>query len=245
MKRSVLLGRAAPTLGVLALLATAGSASAAITGHRWDVVDNSVYTTPGASQGMSSGLGANVYTFDLYLQDDGIDPLTALDSNESAINPNAGISLTGGTFHQVDLFGMDNDLPPSPGELAFDPDLEFDTFVALGPLMDSEILVASDIDFGVSGGTKLRGVWSPNPGSGVGSTVPTDENGEIFVGRFTVTLDGGVAPGDAFLGGELLAALSSGTPQVLTISNAFDSVPAPGSAALFGLAGFTAARRRR
>ena len=244
MNRSVIMGRLAPAVGALALLASAGTANAAITGHRWEVIDNTTYTQ-GANAGMPTGLGSNVYTFDLYLSDDGIDPLTALDSNESAINPNDGLSITGGTFHQVPILGNDNDLPPSAPELAFEADLEFDTYVALGPLTESQILTASDINFDVAGGTRFRGVWSPNPGAGVGSTVPTDMNGEIFIGRFTIELGNGVDVEDAFFGGELLAALASGTPQVLTISNAFDAVPAPGPAALLGLAGFAAARRRR
>lgn len=244
MNRTEILGRSAPLLGALALLVSAGTSSAAITGHRWEVVDNSTYTL-GSNNGNPSGLASNIYTFDLYLQDNGVDPLTALDSNDSGINPNDGLAITGGTFHQVQLFGSDNDLPPSLAEAEFLPALEFDTYVALGPLTDAQILVASDIDFGVAGGTRLRGVWSPNPGSGVGSTVPTDENGEIFVGRFSIVLGPGFDPNTAFFGGEILAALASGTPQIVTIGNAFDAIPSPGGAALFGLAGLTAMRRRR
>jgi len=232
--------RFAPALGGLAMLASAGLASATITGHRWEVIDNTTFSGGGAS-----GLGANVYTFDLYLEDDGVDVLTAIDSNESALNPNDGLFITGGTFHQVELFGEDNNLTPSEGELAFDADLEFDSYLALGSLSEGQILTPAGIDFGVAGGTRLSAVWGPNPGGGGGSTVPTDENGEVFVGRFSIILGDGFDPSNAFFGGELLGALASGTPQVVTISNAFDAVPAPGSVALFGLAGLTGARRRR
>ena len=232
--------RTAPMLGALALLTSAGLASATITGHRWDVIDNTTFSGGGAS-----GLGANVYTFDLYLEDDGVDVLTAIDSNESTLNPNDGLFITGGVFHQVELFGSPNNLVPSPGELGFLPALEFDSYLALGGLNEGQILTPGGVDFEVAGGTRLSAVWGPNPGGGGGSTVPTDENGEVFVGRFSIVLGEGFDPSNAFFGGELLGALASGTPQVVTISNAFDAIPAPGSVALFGIAGLAGARRRR
>ncbi len=244
MKRTEIIRRFAPALGGAALLASAGLANATITAHRWVWVDNSEFTI-GANAGTPSGLGDNVFTFDLFLEDDGVDVLTAIDSNESTLNPNEGLRITGGTFHQVDLFGSENDLPPSAGELDFRPELEFDSYLALGPLTEGQILTPAGVDFGVAGGTRLSAVWGPNPGGGGGATIPTDENGEVFVGRFSIVLDENTDPSEAFFGGELLGALASGTPQVVTISNAFDSIPAPGSVALFGLAGFTAARRRR
>ncbi len=240
MHTTDMIRRSAPAFGVLAVLASAGLASATITGHRWEVIDNTTFIGGGAS-----GLGSNAHTFDLYLEDDGVDVLTALDSNESALNPNDGLFITGGTFHQVELFGADNNLPPSPAEVSFLPALEFDSYLALGPLSEAQILTPAGVDFGVAGGTRLSAVWGPNPGGGGGATIPTDENGEVFVGRFTVILGAGVDPSEAFLGGELLGALASGTPQVVTISNAFDSVPAPGSLALFGIAGLAGTRRRR
>lgn len=240
MHTTDMIRRIAPALGGVSLLASAGLANATITGHRWEVIDNTTFMN-----GDPSGLGANVYTFDLYLEDDGVDVLTALDSNESALNPNDGLFISGGTFHQVELFDAPNNLPPSAPELGFLPALEFDSYLALGPLNEGQILTPAGVDFDVAGGTRLSAVWGPNPGGGGGATIPTDENGEVFVGRFSIVLDGGFDPSTAFFGGELLGALASGTPQVVTISNAFDAVPAPGSMALFGLAGLTAARRRR
>jgi hypothetical protein len=237
------IGRAAPSISVVALLACATISSAAVTGHRWEVIDNSTYNF-GSLAGQPTGL-TNVYTFDLFLQDDGGVPVSAIDSNDLAsVIQNDGISVSGGTFYQVDFLGANN-LPPSQSEIDFAPALEFDSYVGLGPFEDSEILVASAVDFGVAGGTRLRGVWAPNPGAGVGSTVPADENSEIFVGRFSVELSPGEDITTAFLGGELSAVLADGTRQVLTIDNAFDVIPSPGSAALFGLAGLAAARRRR
>jgi hypothetical protein len=237
------IGRAAPSISAVALLGFATIASAAVTGHRWEVIDNSTYNF-GSLAGQPTGL-TNVYTFDLFLQDDGGVPVSAIDSNDlSSVIQNDGISVSGGTFYQVEFLG-ENNLPPSTNEIDFAPELEFDTYVALGPLEDSEILVASAIDFDVAGGTRLRGVWSPNPGAGVGSTVPADENGEIYIGRFSVELLPGESIETAFLGGEISAVLSDGTRQILTIDNAFDVIPSPGSAALFGLAGLAAARRRR
>ena len=242
MHRTETIRRLAPTLGGLALLASAGIANAAIISHRWEVVDNSTYTM-GKDAGMATGLGSNVFTFDLYLQDDGIDPFILLDSNSGV--PNDGILITGGTFYQFDPFGESVDTTPTPGQASFFSELEFDSYVGLGPLTGSEILSPTGVDFSVAGGTRLSGVWGPNPGGGGGAAVPFDENGEVFVGRFTVIVDEMTRGQSPFLGGELVGAQGSGAAPVVTISNAFDSIPAPGSVALFGLAGLTAVRRRR
>ncbi len=243
MHRTETIRRLAPTLGGLALLASAGISNAAVTGHRWEVIDNTTFTI-GDNAGMPSGIASNVFTFDLYLQDDGIDPFINLDSNSGVPGvENLGIFVTGGTFYQVDLFGEPVGSTPTAGQVDFLPGLEFDSHVGLGPLTGAEILVSSGtIDFSVAGGTRVSGSWGPNPAGGGGAAVPFDENGEVFVGRFSVIVDEGARGGDLFLGGELLSAQGSGAAPIIQISNAF---PAPGSAALFGLAGLTAARRRR
>jgi len=246
MKRTGTISRRAVALGALACLAvTAGTANAAISDHRWEVVDNSTYTQ-GSNAGMASSVPGNVYTFDLYLQDDGGIPVNAFESNVpgSGID-NDGVIISGGTFYQVDVLGSDNNLPPTPGELDFVPDVEFDSYIAIGPLTDTEIITPDAIDFGVAGGTRLSGSWAPNPGGGGGTMIPFNMDGEILVGRFSIQLDEGVSIEEASLSGELVAALGNGAVQTLSLSNAFDAIPAPGSAALFAVAGLAAARRRR
>jgi len=243
MKRTGTISRRAVALGALACLAaTAGTANAAISGHRWEMIDNDTYTQ-GSSAGMASTVPGNVYTFDLYLQDDGGIPVNAFESNVmgSGID-NDGIVITGGAFYQVDVLGSDNNLPPTPGEIDFVPNVEFDSYIAIGPLTETEIITPDSIDFGVAGGTRLSGSWAPNPGGGGGTMIPFNMEGEVLVGRFSIQLDEGVSFNEASLSGELVAALGNGTTQIISLSNA---IPAPGSAALFAVAGLTAARRRR
>jgi len=246
MNRTENTSRRAIALGALACLAaSAGTANAAITDHRWEVIDNTVYAE-GSSAGMASTIPGNVYTFDLYLEDDGGIPVNAFESNVMGSGiENDGIVVSGGTFFQVDVLGSPNNLPPTPGEIDFIPNVQFDSYIAIGPLTDAEILTPDAINFGVAGGTRLSGSWAPNPGGGGGTMIPLDSNNEVFVGRFSIQLDPGVDIEDAVLSGELVAALGNGTTQILSLSNAFDAIPAPGSAALFAVAGVAAARRRR
>ena len=246
MKRTGTISRRAVTLGALACLAaTAGTANAAISDHRWEVVDNSTYTQ-GSNAGMASSIPSNVHTFDLFLEDGGGVPVNAFESNVAGSGiDNDGVIVSGGTFFQVEILGSPNNLTPTPGEINAFPDVEFDSYIAIGPLTDAAIITPDAIDFGVAGGTRLSGSWAPNPGGGGGTMIPFNMDGEVLVGRFSIQLDPGVSIEEASLSGELVAALGDGSTQIISLSNAFDAVPAPGAAALFALAGLTASRRRR
>jgi len=232
----------------LALVAAGGlivsSASGAVLGHRWSEIDNSTDVN-GNPTGLDDGVfnGTIWRTFDLFLEID--DPVITLDSGVTpAVDPNDGLGVNGGTeFFQFFVLGSPNNFPPASPAINNFPLVEFDSYVGFGDLAASEIFTAGSFTFDT---TSLVATWAPLPGLGA---IGPDENGELFVGRFTVSSDLGFGANEAsefFLGGELDVSFVNDDPETIQISNAFGTViPGPGGLAVLGVVGAAGALRRR
>ncbi len=238
-------GRTQVARAAFALIGAAGLASstqAGIIGHQWVEVDNSVGVAGPTHLSDGTLPGGVIYrTFDLYLQvPDGVQ---VLDSGfTQSQGSNTGIEIQNTSFFQVEPGGVSNDKPPLPGFFPLFPQLEFDSYVAMGDLPGAQIGLAG-LTFTTS---ELTGTWFATGGS---AAEPT-EDGLLFAARFTVQSSTGFGTDESasrFLGGVMFLGLDGGDNNVvITLSNAFaTTIPAPGGAAMMGLLGLTLSRRRR
>ncbi|MCB9838612.1 MAG: hypothetical protein H6813_04670 [Phycisphaeraceae bacterium] len=213
------------TFAAAAALTIAGSALAVPTGAHWVQVDNSA----NANQGAGTGFDASWCTYDLYVDFEAGDVVSAADFGIAG--PNAGLS-TDGTFFQVGPpFGGDSYLS-NLGFAAFFPNVEYDTAIALGGSTPSFAQAMAWNEGGVTG------AWF--------NTTPTAASPSLHLARVTVNI------GATFLGGQIFVTGNGPSGEfgttvpstgVVNIPNA--KVPTPGALALFGLAGAAATRRRR
>lgn len=228
------------TFAAAAALIFAGSALALPQGAFWTEV--AIVDDPGDATNM-----AGLRTFDLWVTMEAGDVLNAADFGIAG--PNIGLSTTQTVFNHP--FG--NDLEPTAFFLGAFPDLEWDTYLAMGDLNGDlgEITVQS------ANWAVITAVWNPNAPGGF-STASPNSGLDLILARITVSSAGGF--GDftglfEFLGGELF--VSGSGPNglfgqqiadlqlgVVTVPNAFP-IPTPGAVALFGLAGCVVTRRRR
>jgi len=187
----------------------------------------------------------------------------------NVFNVNFQLSSSGSLFQQ-DLFGTDkNNGPQSSDSFGFEPKLEFDTFVTMngGDVQFDGNGFISRSSQGLSGaGLTGNSGWFTTPGTflgnpiqgneavaGLSSAIDLSSAYTVWLGQFTVVgasardvlqgsvslnFNAGVGPDN--LGGTEFA----GTASELTGLDS-DFVPTPGALSLFGLAGLTAARRRR
>jgi len=174
------------------------------------------------------------------------------DGNEflNIFNVNFQIGSTGSLFQDT-LFGGGQDLMPwGSGQIDFQASLEFDTWATVNGGAAQED--GNGVNFAGTGMDMDSG-WFTTPPTGLGIPVLNpDVNGfyTVLLGQFTVigadtradiTGDYDLTFNDE--NGETVqgnsAELTGGAVQ------GFGFIPTPGAMALFGLAGLTAARRRR
>jgi len=223
----------------LCLAAAAGcsaGAHAAYLGHQWVEVDNGGIL----GGGEENGLGA-WRTFDLFLNVTA--PVVVLDSGYTqSSGPNSGIFATNAEIYQD---AMGDALPPNPGLFGTFPELEFDSYVAMGDLNASNISLQGAPSEGgfVFDSQQVLGTWF----AAGGMMGMPDGEGNVFAGRFTArelpSIPSG--EGDGYLGGELFVFfMGDDIGTVVDIDNAF-LVPSPGAAALAFAALGVGVRRRR
>ncbi len=199
-----------------AIVLAAGSVATAAMSHFIELVDNT--SGYGDSQAPTT---PNHYTFDLKVNVSGGDDWTSSEGN---------LAVSSGTLYQHP-FGSDAD--PSQALINSFPALAYDSFFAApGTLFD-----------GVNApGFAAGPVWTPTSVSATWFDTPDTGNGVFTIARFTIIAPD--VPGNGLLGnisGTSTAKLTGGQllPYDLDLV-----VPAPGSAALLGLAGLALRRRR-
>ena len=236
------------TLTIAAGLAVAGAANAAFVGGMF--VENAASSA--ASTATVNG-ASRVYELFIVF-DEADDILNSIGNADFS-------SIDGNNLIQTGVFGsvQDTDGDLNPGAWGFVPESQWDSYVGIGGPFPGAGSTSTDPDFGFSA-TGVMGGWFDVPG-GDGSRQGVAGNGVdlggglwgVFAGQFVLTGDGGAGArggiiegaifSDAFMGqldvNWIDQAGGASTPEVLQI------VPAPGAAALFGLAGLTATRRRR
>ncbi|MBL0922368.1 MAG: hypothetical protein IBJ10_09610 [Phycisphaerales bacterium] len=233
-----------------AALAVAGSAQAAVTGVIWRPVANAPAQ---GSPNFPGQAGNTIYTFDLILQGDAGQRINGINMGDSAFPNAAPYALyTNGAVANHQLGGNVR----STAFEGFFPDIAFDTFVALGSDAPGPAI-------SFAGGTNLSGVGGVLRATWFTTDNATlDASGEMRIMRVSVgyvsSFDPFAKGSGAFLGTLGIGGLEVGSPEssiqvglpggVLTdlvVGNAFQEVPAPGAAALMGLAGLAGLRRRR
>ena len=182
---------------------------------------------------VDSGMGLGT-TYRVYADVDAGDQVNAVYGDG---NVALQINAVDGTFYQ-NFFG--GNTPPSAALIAVFPSLEFDSFVSIGRLEDTDNgMLEIGIDWSAfeAGGS----IFTDN-----GSWFATPDNAQVF------EVDGRVLIGQFTTAGDVSGIINlQGKDDSLNNWNAvgveFASgvVPAPGAIALLGLAGLALPRRRR
>ncbi|MCK4872887.1 MAG: hypothetical protein KAS72_09195 [Phycisphaerales bacterium] len=209
------------SLFAAAIVLSAGAVANAGVIHSVVPVDNT------AADAEVPGFSSNHYTFDLMVTVDADDDWTSISATATIDDVwfDHVMDDTGGTGNGL------TDNPPNPAFFPAFPALEFDSFYAAG-LWNAPGYATSPTTVG---GVKDATWFDTN----------VNEGGTYTLARFTIIADPGL-PGGTILGS--LAGFSTmrntaGDPWNYDLN--FVVVPAPGSAAMLGLAGLVGLRRRR
>ncbi|MBL8764866.1 MAG: choice-of-anchor E domain-containing protein [Phycisphaerae bacterium] len=161
-----------------------------------------------------------------------------------------GFSLTG----RVDGTASYENLSPSPANITVNLSSEIklqrpdatNLLVVLPIVSQSQLTGAYDgaIDFGGSSGAVVNALAGSASNSQINSPTPSDFT--TFVGNGNVVMPvTAIARSYASGSGNMVAAFQTFAGAGVTVSYTYTPVPGPGSAALLGLAGMIAGRRRR
>lgn len=209
----------------------------------------------------SAALGQQAHVFRMYAAFDsaGDRLLSVYDANFDAIQ---------GTLFQS-AFGGDTAGNINPAFFPVFPEVQWDSYVSVGAL-NQPSTTATDPNFmwTTTGVTNNTGWFNNNPPGGEGtaqSPAVGDSSGLLpggmfytFIGQFTLVgvetpedlwidmpeVGQGVFLSDGFIG-SLSLSYDTGPGTGAILVDGVEIIPAPGAAALLGLAGLTAARRRR
>ena len=238
------------TLTIAAGLAVAGAANAAFVGGMF--VENAASSA--ASTATVNG-ASRVYELFIVF-DEADDILNSIGNADFS-------SIDGNNLIQTGVFGsvQDTDGDLNPGAWGFVPESQWDSYVGIGGPFPGAGSTSTDPDFGFSA-TGVMGGWFDVPG-GDGSRQGVAGNGVdlggglwgVFAGQFVLEGAGDAgARGNMIGNGNIFSDGFAGQLDVNWLDAAGGAnnaeagvriVPAPGAAALFGLAGLTAGRRRR
>ncbi len=180
---------------------------------------------------IDSGMGLGT-TYRVYADVDAGDQV-------NAVYGDAGAALhieSSASFYQNAYGG---NTPPSPVLIAVFPSLEFDSFVSIGLLTDTDDhMLEIGIDWGAfeAGGSIFtdNGSWFATPDNGQVHEI----DGRVLIGQFTVV-------GDGLEGTINIQGKDDSLDNWTATDVYFNTVPAPGALALLGLAGLVARRRRK
>jgi len=243
-------------LTLAAGLAFAGAANAAFVG-------GVIRVDEAASMQASADIGSAVTVTQMFIQFDEADDVLNRIGNADF---STSYAADGATLFQDTEFGANSDTGLNEAFFGFPGvNAEFDSFVGLGgPNFGGNTSLDPDFAFTSTG---VMGGWFDTPGSdGMGGVTRQGVAGDgelvdglwnVFVGQFTINGDftGGARGGESGASTDVFSELFEGVldigwidalggPEIVE-SGVFVGVPAPGAAALFGVAGLTAARRRR
>ena len=237
------------TLTIAAGLAAAGVANATFVGG--------VMRVDATASADASALIGSAHTV--------VDMFIAFDEADDILISMENVSFTGVANLYQDAFGADHANGINPAFFAPFPQLPYDSYVGIGGPHYQGSGFGGDVDPDfVWGATGVEaGGWFATPngnGDFAGTSSPNGGLFEVFAGRFTLegdwTARGGSDVGDGFINTDLFEGfLSDGRGATvnwveqqggdINVNRVDVGVPAPGAAALFGLAGLTASRRRR
>ncbi len=240
------------TFAGISALALAGAAQAAFVGGTLlENTDSSALSTATAN-------GAS-RVFELFIVFDEADDILNSIGNANFT------SSDGASLIQTGVFGatQDTDGDLNPGAWGFVPESQWDSYVAIGGPFAGNSNTTTDPAFSFSA-TGVAGGWFDVPGEGA-SRQGVAGNGVdlggglwgVFAGQFVLAGSGDVRGGSSEVGdgfinsGAFTGQLdvnwidAAGSANIPTNGVAIRAVPAPGAAALLGLAGITAGRRRR
>jgi len=240
------------TLTIAAGLAAAGAANAAFVGG--SLVEN---TTSSAASSATANGASRVY--ELFIVFDEADDIL------NSIGNAAFSSTDGSNLIQTGVFGsvQDTDGDLNPGAWGVVPESQWDSYVGIGGPFPGNSTTSTDPDFAFSA-NGVAGGWFDVPG-GDGSRQGVAGNGVdlggglwgVFAGQFVLEGDGAGARatggiGEGFIGSAAFEGVldvnwldAAGGANNAELGVEVRKIPAPGAAALFGLAGLTAGRRRR
>ncbi len=181
---------------------------------------------------IDSGMGLGT-TYRVYADVDAGDQVNAVYGDG---NVALQINAVDGTFYQ-NFFG--GNTPPSAALFGVFPSLEFDSFVSIGLLTDTnDHMLEIGIDWSAfeAGGSIFtdNGSWFATPDNGQVHEI----DGRVLIGQFTVV-------GDGLEGTINIQGKDDSLDNWTATDVYFNTVPAPGALALLGLAGLVARRRRK
>jgi len=240
------------TFAGISALALAGAAQAAFVGGT--LLENE------ANSALSSATvnGAS-RVFDLFIVFDEADDILNSIGNASITSTDGASLIQTGVFGAV----QDTDGDLNPGAWGFVPESQWDSYVAIGGPFPGASNTTADPSFGFTA-TGVNGGWFDVPGEGASRQGVAGDgvdmgNGMwgVFAGQFVLegsgdVRGGGGEVGDGFINSNAFSGQldvnwidAAGGANIPTNGVAIRAIPAPGAAALFGLAGITAGRRRR
>ncbi len=204
--------------------------------HLWVQVDNTMFSPELDPLNGAAWAVGNWATFDLYLWVDGA-LVNGINLGSAPGEDHLGLLVGDAVFNTSGFVASDFE---TAAQFTFDAS-RYDTFVDLGSNNTDGLAPNELLGIGLNGlvpqAARLRGAWAQNP---VNGGTAQDASQGIRILRLTIDADSiGTVP--ALGTGSLQIGLSSGTVVPYNIAR----LPAPGAAALMGIGGLVAARRRR
>ncbi len=220
-----------------ALTLVAGIASAGLNPtFNWVQIDNTVGNPGGDALNGAAWNSNNWVTFDLIMTVDGM--VNGVNLGSAPGEENLGLSFDTAVFNTAGFVASNFE---SAAQASFTASL-YDTYVDVGSNNANGLAPDQLLGVGLNGlvpqNGVLRGAWAQNPPNG-----GTAQDGSAGIRILRISFDGDalMVRGSDIGAGEIQVGLSTGVIS----ANVQGIIPTPGAAALMGLGGLAAFRRRR